>query len=175
MAAVTAANLAMAERVARAAQPTIVVEPKPPAVLNQPPEIPKPCARAPKVVATAMVEVAATVGRKDPQERLAHLGKSDHPVAEVPMQRAVQWIPLRWIPRSPFRVASCQEFLRVLFWMRGPIISMKPAQPMMRCTQRRNPKMQLNPARPRSAVAVAVAVVDDVIAPRASGPTPSRG
>ena len=114
IAAVTAANLATAERVARAVQPTIVVEPRPPVVLNQLAEIPKPCARVPTVVATAMVEVVATAGRKGLQESPAHLAKSDHPAAEVPMQKAVQWISLGWSPQPPFRVASCREFPQAL-------------------------------------------------------------
>jgi len=89
-AAVTAANLAMAARVARDAQPTIVVEPRPLVVLNQLAEIPKSFARAPKVGAAATVEAAVPAGKRGLPERPARLGKSDHPAAEVPMQKAVQ-------------------------------------------------------------------------------------
>lgn len=86
-AAVTAANLAMSARVARDAQPTIVVEPRALDVLNQLAEIPKSFARAPKVGA---VEAAAPAGKRGLPARPARLGKIDHRAAEVPMQRAVQ-------------------------------------------------------------------------------------
>jgi len=88
-AAGTAANLAMAARVARDAQPTIVVESRPLVVLNQLAEIPKSFARAPKVGAAATVEAAAPAGKRGLPERPAHLGKTDHPAAEAPMQKAV--------------------------------------------------------------------------------------
>jgi hypothetical protein len=46
---------------------------------------------------------------------------------------------------------------------------------MMRFTSRRISTRRLNPVKQQSAVAVAVAVADDVIAQRANGPNPSRG